>query len=135
MKDGHLNKCKECTKKDTRANRAANLDYYREYDRGRAMLPHRVQARSEYKQTDRGKAVKLASCEKWAKNNVAKRKAHHAVNNAVRDGRLIKPDNCESCGATGLIHGHHPDYSKPLEVEWLCPKCHSAAHKHDKEAA
>ena len=44
MGDGHLNKCKECTKKDTKENSAKNYDYYREYDRARGMLPHRVNA-------------------------------------------------------------------------------------------
>ena len=40
MGDGHLNKCKDCAKRDVRAHRAAN-DSVREYDRERAKLPHR----------------------------------------------------------------------------------------------
>ena len=45
--------------------------------------------------------------------------------------QAYKPECCESCGAatnSRLLHGHHADYSKPLEVEWLCRKCHLAEH-------
>lgn len=50
---------------------------------------------------------------------------------AVQNGELQRPSSCSQCGAsgsTGTIHGHHPDYSKPLEVVWLCPACHANVH-------
>jgi len=130
MADGHLNKCKECTKKDTKENLAKNHDYYLEYDRNRANLPHRVAARKIYSQTDEGKAAARKSKEKWAIDNVIKRAASHIVNNAIRDGKLVKQYKCESCGIDNVkIHGHHDDYAYPLSVRWLCSKCHSAWHK------
>ena len=49
------------------------------------------------------------------------------VGQAVRDGRLI-PQPCEKCGASPT-HAHHDDYSKPLDVRWLCP-VHHAEHHH-----
>jgi len=56
--------------------------------------------------------------------------ANKAVGNAVRDGRLMKPDSCENCGGAGQrIEAHHPDYSKPLEVVWLCSVCHGREHQ------
>lgn len=40
----------------------------------------------------------------------------------------LKGKACEACGATGALHRHHPDYSKPLEVKILCPACHTKEH-------
>ena len=55
-------------------------------------------------------------------------RAHYAVSNAVRDGRLRKPDRCSRCNDSRdwwfRLEAHHEDYSKPLEVTWLCPPCH-----------
>jgi hypothetical protein len=59
---------------------------------------------------------------RWAERNPEKRAAHIAVGNAVRDGRLVKLP-CEVCGAKA--QAHHDDYSKPLEVRWLCPPHHA----------
>jgi hypothetical protein len=47
---------------------------------------------------------------------------------AVKKGSLVRPEKCEWCGAGGKIHAHHEDDKKPLEVIWLCQKCHIARH-------
>jgi hypothetical protein len=119
MADGHLNKCIECTKSDARSNRAARLAYYQAYDRSRAKLPHRVNERKE-----RAKAAPRPRPE----SDPVKRAARVAVGNAVRDGALLKSPECEVCGVTTDTHGHHEDYSKPLEVIWVCTACHALIH-------
>lgn len=50
---------------------------------------------------------------------------------AKRDGLLIKPERCERCGDRVLIEGHHDDYAKPLEVRWVCQRCHQRIHRHE----
>ena len=53
-----------------------------------------------------------------------------AVQLALKSGFLVKPKKCGNCGAEKeRIEGHHDDYAKPLEVRWLCPKCHKAWHR------
>jgi hypothetical protein len=44
-----------------------------------------------------------------------------------RRGKL-QQQPCEKCG-THESQMHHDDYSKPLEVQWLCRKCHMDGHK------
>ena len=126
MKDGRLGKCKDCAKADSNANRKASLEYYRDYDRGRAMLPKRVSARAEYSISEPGRQSHKNASYRWDSGNPHKKSAQTAVNNAVRDGKLFKQP-CEVCGEPET-HGHHEDYLKPLEVMWLCPKHHSARH-------
>lgn len=36
---------------------------------------------------------------------------------------------CTLCGETKNIHRHHEDYNKPLEIVFLCRRCHVAIHK------
>ena len=130
MKDGRLNKCKECNKKDVRKNYRENIDHYKSYEKARAGLDHRVKARDDYAKTDNGRTKLNESSKAWAVRNPIKRMASFIVGNAVRDGKLFKPSNCESCGsAPNRLHGHHDDYAFPLVVRWLCPGCHSKWHK------
>jgi len=130
MKDGRVNKCKECNKKDVRNNRAANIEYYRDYDARRFQEDPRVKARHKrYQATEAGSASVRKSQAKWLANNQEKRAAHVILGNRVRDGKVIKPGACSDCGVSGVrIHGHHDDYSKPLDVVWLCSKCHHKVH-------
>lgn len=121
--------CKECVRSRVRANRAKKIEYYREFDRQRGSLPHRVQARKEYAQTEAGKEAHARATSKSRRENPYRYQATNAVNNAVRDGRLVKPDTCESCNNKCNPHGHHCDYNKPLDVMWLCTNCHIEWHK------
>ncbi len=65
----------------------------------------------------------------WKKKNPEKSNAHQRVYRAVQTGRLQKPDHCPACGNAGPVHAHHDDYSKPLDVKWLCSKCHGVQHR------
>jgi hypothetical protein len=114
MADGHVNKCKECNKRDVRENRLAKLEYYREYDNMR------------WQNDQSRRQVQYERTRQWNEKHPDKYRAHNAVTNAVRDGRL-KKEPCEVCGAA-YVHGHHDDYSKPLEVRWLCPSHHRQLH-------
>lgn len=57
------------------------------------------------------------------------------MHHAIRYGRLVRPDHCERCGEKCYPDGHHHDYSKPLDVEWLCRSCHIAHHWAERKAA
>lgn len=137
MKDGHVNKCKECNKKDVRENRVARKDYYQEYDRNRPNRDERVEKsnlrnKELYKTDETFRQSVLESKQRWADNNQQKRKAHYAVNNAVRDGKMIKPAECEHCGTSEKkIQGHHWSYEPEhwLDVIWLCSRCHGKEHE------
>lgn len=58
--------------------------------------------------------------------NVLKNKARHVSKHAIRKGRLVRLP-CEKCGEP-KTEAHHDDYSKPLEVRWLCRKHHVEIH-------
>ena len=134
MADGYLHKCKECCKSDAKKNREQKAEHYREYDKHRYQNDPKVKARNRrYAQSDAGKIAGNRAKKKWAEQNPIKRSASLMVNNAVRDGKLEKPDACDICGHEGRIHGHHDDYAKPLEVRWLCSKCHESWHRKNGE--
>lgn len=58
-------------------------------------------------------------------------RARYAVNNAIRAGKLVRLP-CEKCGDP-KSQGHHDDYSKPLEVHWMCHRCHMQEHRRTAE--
>ena len=63
-----------------------------------------------------------------------KERARSVLSNEISKGRLVAQP-CEACGFEGraidgrnLVHGHHDDYTRPLEVRWLCQSCHFDEH-------
>ena len=75
---------------------------------------------------NRGSARKTATA-KYLSTPIgdSKKIARALVNSAVIYGRIDK-QHCV-CGATE-VEAHHPDYSQPLKVLWLCKKCHVNLH-------
>lgn len=113
MADGHLNKCKDCTRKDTAAR-------YVKISNDPGMLA-KEQARQ------RGKTVGY----RLGKPEIVK--AHQAVKVALLTGKLKKMP-CEVCGAL-RVDAHHEDYDKPLDVRWLCRRHHLDRHMEMKQEA
>ena len=112
----------------------------------------------KYEKTTRGKAwrkryraaradlpVTRAAFRRGAKTKAAKspekERAKRLVRDAIKRRALVRPDSCSRCGTVPprlrdgrpAIHGHHHDYSKPLDVRWLCVECH--VKQHAEEAA
>ena len=80
---------------------------------------------------------------KYPERRIAKDKLAYAI----KEGIIIKPTKCSECERDftefkdensinfrkpTLIHGHHEDYSEPLEVIWLCWECHARLHKNKR---
>ena len=58
------------------------------------------------------------------RKHTKKTEARYQLNLAVKRGDIIRPKKCSVCNKEKRITAHHPDYSKPLNVIWLCYECH-----------
>lgn len=107
--------------------RKKNMDKFSEYTRKHYWKdPEASRARQrKLNATPEGKDRVSRTGKKYAERNRVKRLAKDAVNNAIRSGKLVKSP-CW-CGSK-RVEGHHPDYSKPLKVVWLCHKHHKEVH-------
>ena len=132
--------CKECTCAQVRKYRSKNEASVRERDRRRS----KTTARKESVRTSE-KRRRQENPEKYKEQTYTYRirshqkfpekyTAHNILNAAVRDKKLTKQP-CEVCGSTHRIHGHHDDYSKPLDVRWLCAKHHAQRHEELRQLA
>lgn len=133
MKGGRDSICKECVKDRVKKNRDEKSEYYKAYDAWRFQNQPQVKQRHKrYQSTPEGRDAMRKARELWMSANPEKRAAHVLLGNAVRDGRVEKPKFCTRCGEfypSRKIHAHHHDYTKPLDVTWLCVYCHVEEHK------
>lgn len=133
MADGHLNKCKECAKSDATITRKNNLEYYQAYDRMRSNSPHRVALRDAYKKTEASKNSIFKARKKYIENNAIKYAAHIKFRNAIKSKKIIPWPICSIPECEHKPEAHHPDYSNPLGVVWLCKFHHVETHNLGRE--
>lgn len=109
--DGLRPNCKECGKRLAKEYRDANLMAVREKDRARQgyKMPN-----SYYREYKKGRKTQI--------------RANAVVHNELKRGRISRLP-CIICGATE-VEAHHPAYSLPLDVVWLCKTHHTEVH-HD----
>ena len=81
-------------------------------------------SRKRYTQTARGKATAIAATNRQRAKHPERYRARYTAWNAIVSGELERPDDCSRCGEHVSVEAHHADYGKPLDVEWLCHRCH-----------
>jgi hypothetical protein len=114
-RDGHKTQCKVC--------HAAYMHQWRRRNLDRARAKARLQNR-------RRRAWTLAYSR--TPEHQRKQAIRKVTYWAVKTGLLPAKDRCERCGATAAqarLERHHPDYSRPLWIRWLCTTCHGEAHR------
>lgn len=122
LSDGRRNDCKECLK--IIRNMPKNKRREREWQR--KQMAEYASTRRKYRLSHREKERERSR--KSSRENRKQRNAHAGIYRAIRRGLMIKPKRCQECGAVGIIYGHHDDYDRPLDVIWLCPRCHKDKH-------
>lgn len=118
-KDGHQTVCKSC-------KRLQHRNHYKK------VQPYRLAKIKNYQKTEAYKVARLKSFKNDRSKNFAKYSARRKLHYAVKTGLVIKPNRCSSCSVElshKEIQAHHVDYSKPLDVVWLCWLCHKEEHQ------
>lgn len=113
--DGYTSGCKECLR--------ANMRRYSKTE-GRRL------AHERYRKSGKGRVTQAAAAKAWSHRNPETRAIYTKVYRAVKSGKLLKQP-CEVCGAD-RVEAHHDDYSRPLDVRWLCKRHHEDLHTGDR---
>lgn len=118
---------------DVTTRRTQHRVYMRGYIRARVAAglcavcgdPRGTSPSVRYCETCRAKHAGHARRQRQLPDEKRKRVARESVRKALKSGRLVRPVNCEGCHLPkDGIQAHHKDYTKPREVDWLCPDCH-----------
>ena len=147
MPDGLWHKCKECrhpsyTPEEAVAAKAKIRAYDPEYldrvDSNRVKASEWYQKNKEnlreYRERPDRKEASSAYTKRYRREKAHILDSHQEVAKAVRKGILKRPLLCSRCSKSGTVHGHHHDYTKPLDVTWLCPACHHGEHRRIRDS-
>ena len=106
------------------ANRESQLEYSREWRRTHQEQCDYLNQRRYQRHRD----DIITQNALWARENPEKRRTRGIIYNNIKSGKMERPDICSLCGIDTEVQAHHEDYTKPLEVIWLCRSCHKRVH-------
>lgn len=106
--------------------RENNREKYNEYSR-KYKAEHKTYSK-KYRKENLEKYANYAK--DYRKKHPETVTAHNAVRVGIERGE-IKTHPCEKCGED-IAEAHHDDYTKPLEIRWLCKTCHMEWHRLNK---
>lgn len=115
--------------------REKNKDYYKIYYKENK--ENEVKRKKEWreenplKHREHNKKCYHKNGRTWRKASREYNQIIRKTRTAVANGAVDKKEHCENCGHDGSIYRlekHHPDYSDPLKIIWLCSKCHKNLH-------
>jgi len=126
-KDGLQYSCRECRKISCKKyyNSDKGLISQQKYHRSEKGR----KAQRDYSKTPEAMEKTKQRYSNYSKYDLYKRKVYAKLHYAIKIGKIIPNNNCEICGNTYYIQGHHNDYNYPLIVEWLCINCHMEKHR------
>lgn len=78
----------------------------------------------KYRNSKKGKINIRKIIDKYEIKNKEKRSAWMKIYFSIRNNKIKRPNKCSKCGKKCKPDAHHPNYSYPLNVVWLCRKCH-----------
>lgn len=125
-----LPRCKACERARLRQWRIDNPQKAKEIDRARNNDPKRVAKQKEYKRSEAGRASHARTQVRYVDEHPERRRARSSLEASIRRGEVTPWPVCAvpEC-ATAKPEAHHPDYSRPLSVVWLCHRHHKQAHR------
>ena len=89
-----------------------------------------TERQKRYRNTTNGRNKIYQAVKRSTSKFLFKHSARMKVRWAIKNGKMVNPNICSVCHKNGeFIEAHHKDYSKPLEVIWLCRGCHADLHK------
>lgn len=120
--------CKPCVKLQAaewaRNNPGRRKSIVRE-SAGRRRELHNEKCREYSAQNKQRRAMSVrASAARYPEKRAARNELYRAI---LRGDVERKP--CAKCATTDRVQGHHHDYSRPLDVVWLCSACHGKEHR------
>lgn len=125
--------CRECLAKRDKERKPRNIDQIARYN-AKAKEKRKMLREPRMLKQDK---INIERRKKYSDPSYLHAKLKHQVRSLTRGyikmGFLVK-GSCEICGRIENVEAHHDDYTKPMDIRWLCMEHHREHHKLLKES-